>query len=224
MKNLLLAIIMIVASTKLLYAKEYKLDENKRLEIGVSASEQNRIKIVGDRIAEVVGMNGEYLLESEERQGQIFIKPQSGAQDLSFTIISEGGLSQDIKIKPKEGMPGQIIILKGEEKSRTGRLMGVKHLRHEDIAIILKEMSQKNIDIKAQWQDSGDLKVRKILSERAGVYEVEVWELHNNLAKKSIKLSEKQFNTEDNIAAIMLEDLEIDPKDVTKLYKVKYHG
>ena len=222
MKKLMLVLVMMVASTGLLHAKEYKIDENKRLEIAISASEQNRIKIVGDRIAEVVGMNGEYLLESEERQGQIFIKAQTGAQDLSFTIISEGGLNQDIKVKPKEGLPGQIIILKGEEKNE--KLIGTKHARHEDIAIILKEMSQRNIDRKSQWQDRGDLKVRKVLTKRTGIYEVEIWELHNSSFKKSIKLSEKQFNTEGNIAAIMLEDLAIDPKDITKLYKVKYHG
>ena len=46
MKKLMLVLVMMVASTGLLHAKEYKIDENKRLEIAISASEQNRIKIV----------------------------------------------------------------------------------------------------------------------------------------------------------------------------------
>ena len=56
---------------------------------------------------------------------------------------------------------------------------------------VLEEMSQKNIDRKEQWQDKRDLKVRKVLKKRSGIYEVEIWELYNSSLKKSIKLSEK---------------------------------
>ena len=68
MRKILITVFAIITSINLLHAKEYKLDENKRLEVRISATEQNRIKIVGDRILEVVGMNGDYFLESEERQ------------------------------------------------------------------------------------------------------------------------------------------------------------
>jgi hypothetical protein len=224
MKKILITIFAIITSVNLLHAKEYKLDENKRLEVRISATEQNRIKIVGDRIVEVVGMNRDYFLESEERQGQIFIKPKEGAGELSFTVISEGGMSQDIKVKPTEKMGGQIIIIKGAENKSSSKLIGVKHVRQEDIANILKDYSKRGVDTKVEWQVQGDLKIRRVLSEKIGIYEIEIWELQNTLERRSIKLNERQFQTESNIAAIMLEELEIDPKDSTKLYKVKYHG
>ena len=224
MRKILITVFAIITSINLLHAKEYKLDENKRLEVRISATEQNRIKIVGDRILEVVGMNGDYFLESEERQGQIFIKPKEGAGELSFTVISEGGMSQDIKVKPTEKMGGQVIIIKGDENKSSSKWIGVKHVRQEDIANILKDYSKRAVDTKVAWQVQGDLKIRRVLSEKIGIYEIEIWELQNTLEKRSIKLNERQFQTESNIAAIMLEELEIDPKDSTKLYKVKYHG
>ena len=97
-------------------------------------------------------------------------------------------------------------------------------MRQEDIANILKDYSKRAVDTKVAWQVQGDLKIRRVLSEKIGIYEIEIWELQNTLEKRSIKLNERQFQTESNIAAIMLEELEIDPKDSTKLYKVKYHG
>jgi len=53
--------------------QKYGLEENKRIEGYMSRNEANRVKIEGDRIVEVIGMGGEFGLESDERLDQIFV-------------------------------------------------------------------------------------------------------------------------------------------------------
>src|SRR5438445_5990446 len=53
----------------------YSLDERRVLEVPISQEGLTRIKVEDDRILHVFGLSGEYVLETDEDQGQIFIRP-----------------------------------------------------------------------------------------------------------------------------------------------------
>ena len=51
------------------------LDELKIIEVPISQQDLTRITVKEDRILNVFGVTGEYVLEADEDQGQIFIRP-----------------------------------------------------------------------------------------------------------------------------------------------------
>lgn len=51
------------------------LDELKVIEVPISKQDLTRITVKEDRILNVFGVTGEYVLEADEDQGQIFIRP-----------------------------------------------------------------------------------------------------------------------------------------------------
>lgn len=118
------------------------LDELKALEAPISRNGLTRIAVQGDRIAHVFGVTGEYVLEADEVQGQIFIRPTE-SEHLSFqengvkpqtkseqiksnqrhsvqvqpalylTLTTENGKTQDLRLIPQDQNP-EALILKPE--------------------------------------------------------------------------------------------------------------
>lgn len=91
------------------------LNEMKVLEISVSQDGLTRIKVQEDRILHVFGNAGEYVLETDETQGQIFIRPLEGrplegVKPINLTVITEAGHTQDLRLIPKNQVPDALIL------------------------------------------------------------------------------------------------------------------
>lgn len=93
------------------------LAENKRLYAAISATSMNRLAVPNDRISQIFGDDGAFVMQSDELTGQVFIKPSSenGTKPLALTLITENGVTQDLTLDPKEQSP-TTIILKGLTK------------------------------------------------------------------------------------------------------------
>jgi len=50
------------------------LDESRVIEVPISKEDLTRITVQEDRIRNVFGVTGEYVLETDEDQGQVFIR------------------------------------------------------------------------------------------------------------------------------------------------------
>ena len=85
----------------------------------LSKSDFTRIGVEGDRIAQVIGRMDFLILEQDETQGQIFLRPKEGAKVSSrlLSITTEQGLIQDLSLhfmnKPSEA----ILLVKTPEKA-----------------------------------------------------------------------------------------------------------
>lgn len=106
--------------------------DNQTKNITVSAHELSRIFVAGDRIQNVRGLEGAYILTKDNAQGQIYVKPTSPYQAKPFNlfITTEQGRNynllvtasavsgQDIELKPST--PGKEAELweKGTEYSQ----------------------------------------------------------------------------------------------------------
>ena len=88
------------------------LESLRTIEIPIAKEGLTRIAIQDDRILNVFGVTGEYVLEADEDQGQIFIQPVDlgASKPLSLTITTERGHTQDLRLLPKDQVPEALIL------------------------------------------------------------------------------------------------------------------
>ena len=91
------------------------LDELRVIQVPISQESLTRIKVQEDRILHVFGNAGEYVLETDENQGQVFIRPKLSEEEtnikpISLTLTTEGGHTQDLHLIPKHQAPEAIIL------------------------------------------------------------------------------------------------------------------
>jgi hypothetical protein len=225
LKVLYLIIMLLVAFGACKEAKagtqKYYLEESKRIEGYMSKNEANRVRVEGDRIVEVIGLGEEFGLESDEKLGQIFIKllDVNSAKKAVFTIVTEKGKTQDISLKLKKGEGEFVLIRQKEEEKAIEKLIGSKHIRHDEIVSMIKYVRGAPLKGKGRGYLSKSGLEIKFKGDRAvGKYKVEVWSLVYKGKGKKI-LFEKQFAS-DEVAAIMLESRELREGDETTLFKV----
>ncbi|MBS0271672.1 MAG: type-F conjugative transfer system secretin TraK [Proteobacteria bacterium] len=95
------------------------LDELKVIEVPISKQDLTRITVKEDRILNVFGVTGEYVLEADEDQGQVFIRPAglNSNKPIHLTLTTEGGHTQDLRLIPQDKKP-EALILKAEDNSK----------------------------------------------------------------------------------------------------------
>ncbi|HUX79578.1 MAG TPA: type-F conjugative transfer system secretin TraK [Alphaproteobacteria bacterium] len=88
------------------------LDEMKVIEVSISQQGLTRIKVENDRILHVFGIAGEYVLETDTDQGQVFIRPLTldGSHRISLTLTTEAGRTQDLRLIPSHQAPEALIL------------------------------------------------------------------------------------------------------------------
>jgi hypothetical protein len=108
------------------YSADYAINSKKRLEIPIAQSALTRIYVEGDRIHQVFGLEGAYILETEEETGQIFIKPvdENPATPFALTILTEDGVTQDLWLKPVAGPVEAVGLRQGKKKGKVAHLGG----------------------------------------------------------------------------------------------------
>ncbi|MBY0272282.1 MAG: type-F conjugative transfer system secretin TraK [Alphaproteobacteria bacterium] len=122
------------------------LDEMKVLEISIAQDALTRIKVQDDRILQVFGNAGEYVLETDDYQGQIFIRPMPSleavsSKTISLTLTTEAGYTQDLHLLPKKQVPEALILQINTDPNKNEKLASTPLLREEveDLILALKE-------------------------------------------------------------------------------------
>jgi type-F conjugative transfer system secretin TraK len=102
----------------------YPLVDQQSTQVTVSNTEQNRIAVWGDRIQQVFGNEGAFEVQSDEENGQIFFRlakagfgEETSSKPMTITLITEGGLTQDIKLIP-QAVESQSILFKPQSFSK----------------------------------------------------------------------------------------------------------
>ncbi len=108
--------------TSCLALQTYPLVDQQSTKVIISNTEQNRIAVLGDRIQQVFGAEGTFDVQTDEEGGQIFLivaktgfnsalQASSLVKPMTITIITEEGLTQDLKLVP-QSIESQSILLK----------------------------------------------------------------------------------------------------------------
>ena len=107
-------LILFLAGTTVHAATIRSLDEMRVIEVPISQQGLTRLKVQDDRILHVFGNAGEYVLETDENQGQIFVRPTplegTPSKPISLTLTTESGHTQDLRLVPKDQAPEALIL------------------------------------------------------------------------------------------------------------------
>ena len=102
----------LLLSTEASAIQNLSLIDHQRSSLTISQHQLNRIAVRGDRIHQVFGVDENLHVETDEQGGQIFIKcAHPHAHPVSLTIITEGGLTQDLTLTP-EDVEAQTVLFK----------------------------------------------------------------------------------------------------------------
>lgn len=101
-------------------AQVYSLNDLHVIEAEISRQGLTRITVKDDRILNVFGITGEYVLETDEDQGQIFIRPMGpgSLNPISLTLTTEKGRTQDLHLSPKDKAPEALILQAAENSAK----------------------------------------------------------------------------------------------------------
>ena len=120
-------------------AQSYVLNQERRIEAQISATHINRIQVEGDRIAAVYGASDTVTLEPDEVGGQLFLKSHGVNRPLNplyLTLITEGGLSQDLKLISHESEAQTLIFKSSVEEENFSTFCSSETLRSNILEIM----------------------------------------------------------------------------------------
>jgi type-F conjugative transfer system secretin TraK len=134
------------------------LDDMKVIEVSISQQDLTRIAVAEDRIFNVFGIAGEYVLEADEEQGQIFIRPTDSGfsafdgtsfKPLNLTLTTEKGHTQDLRLIPKDQAP-EALILKVDamnEETRVKEKLVQSPISRDEVEALLQACQDNRIPL-----------------------------------------------------------------------------
>ncbi|OJW46252.1 MAG: hypothetical protein BGO67_08525 [Alphaproteobacteria bacterium 41-28] len=212
----------------------HPLDETKVIEVEISRQGLTRINVKEDRIINVFGVNGEYTLEADEDQGQVFIRPTGpGAfKPIHLTLTTEGGHTQDLRLIPKDQYP-EALVLKAEENTENASLREKRDLvpiTRDEIEVLMNACRENRIPlgyklIPIDWRGviPLDLKapehshlIRALQGEKLRTLTFEV----RNTSQTPLILSEQAFGKSRHTIAVWIEKKLIKPGEGTSIHVI----
>jgi type-F conjugative transfer system secretin TraK len=106
-------------------------NEEERIVVKISNKSMNRLSVEGDRIQEVIGLNESVSVEKDGNHGHMFLKvPENSSEKIEVTLITEGGLVQDLTLQPINQSSTTLILKTGEgEPSSSPSSHSSKHAK-----------------------------------------------------------------------------------------------
>lgn len=137
-KNLIGFIMLVIVGAwgQIALAKDYLVSQGTQVKVNISAKGVNRIAIENDRIAQVIGNEDEYFVESDPNLGQVFLTSAlKSSSEISIRFLTERDKIIDAKLVVDQIDPQTIIFkYKGEEESKLSNINGTDTLK--SVAVI----------------------------------------------------------------------------------------
>jgi type-F conjugative transfer system secretin TraK len=210
-------------------SQNFHLNPGSKIQGVISSKELNRIAVKDDRISQIFGVSGHFVVESDENHGQIFIKStDSGNKDnLALTIVTEKGITQDLYLKQKD-ISSQFIELQHKTSNTKKAEIWEKLSPFKQTLVKLMQcmirgqsVSGYEVQINEQSRDIwSDIRINQLQIFSGSKLQGIVFKI-TNIDKVSKFLHEKRFKFFKNIAAIAIENNRLEPGESTKLYVIK---
>lgn len=108
--KLLILLSMLLINVDVL-AQDYIVPTNSQVVASISDKGVNRIAIENDRIAQVIGNEDEYIIESDSSLGQVFLSTELKAtKEISVRFVTEREKIIDVKLTIKQIEPQTIVF------------------------------------------------------------------------------------------------------------------
>ena len=203
--------------------------DNKRLEANIAANAMNRIAVVNDRIVNIFGDEGTFVVQTEEHTGQVFIKPttENGDQPLAITLITENGITQDLTLNPIKLKPTTLILKptsRVKQYNAPSEMSGFaarnQTLQDQWIQVmkqaVLGELAEVETRLVPKARKVAGFKLNYEKCYQAGSLLVQVW-IIKNTTKTAQELPEKNFFKNGDLALSLLKRL-LQPNEKTAMY------
>lgn len=203
--------------------------EDEKIKVKISLQDLNRMSFKDDRIKNIYGGDGSFILEHDESFGQVFLKPtlENGKKPIHLTIITEKGMIQDLMLLPQD-IPSETIVVRGGaqqedvenweqgDRYKTRLIDLICHLV-QGKAPTGFEVKEVEEDI-SEWKDVEMTRVRVLKGSK---YQGEVI-LVSNMKLVPITLNEKLFASQRAVKAVSLEKFKLMPGETVELYRVSH--
>jgi hypothetical protein len=140
-----------------------------------------------------------------------------------FSIITEGGRTQDFKMSPK-GISGETIIIEGYMKglisdNAKGEI-GVRHSKHQELIEVIKKAALEEGQIEGATKEKIlGLSAVVLSDEIIDGYQVKTFEVENDL-ESGMEIDERYFADESGACAVATEKVYINPGERARVYVV----
>lgn len=225
----LLNLIIIVAVINVAIAGELNgnnvltMAANRRLEAKIAANTINRLAVVNDRILNVFGEEDTFTMQTDERTGQVFIKPlNNSGQELFITLITENGITQDLTLIPSLSQAATIIL---KPAVNNVSLPPIHMPRKERSLELIKQAVLGQLPLtkhKPKARHAAGLELKFSKCYQAGELLVNVWQV-KNISKTTQQLQEAQFFNKGDLA-LSLQHRLLPEKAITLLYILEHHA
>lgn len=201
------------------------LDPLNSIEAPISSGNLTRIAVKEDRILNIFGNSDEYVLEADEDQGQVFIRPLIFHKPISLTLTTEAGHTQDLRLVPKDQPPEALILTTGEKDKQEATQIAIPRNEVETLLHACQEgripLGYKVAPLDLTTLKGSPLLIRELRGEklRGLTYEI------SNLSKISLILSEMAFvkklhHIKPDIIAILMPKKTLTPGEKTYVHVV----
>lgn len=176
----------------------YPLVDQQRTEIPISQDTYTRIGVQDDRIQQIFGAEGVFDIETDEDQGQIFLKPVNPhlKKPVCLSIVTEGGLTQDLKLIPKEGDAISILFKPALVQTTPPKLKSYKTTLLEFIKAIVEGDPNDSYEVKplkaCDRKLDPSLKLEPLKLYRGELYEGRKFKV-TNVSQYPLTLSEDRL-------------------------------
>ena len=217
-----------VMATPCFALQTYKLVDQHKTQATISKKQHTRIAVEDDRIQQIFGADGQFNVESDEERGQIFLKPLSeGSKAISITIVTESGLTQDLRLIPKS-VEAQSILFRPAVSAQTTVIE--KKARSAEISDLMQAMMSGNIvpDYDTTPLKKADRKLSKsyeltpVSVYRGKYFTGRIYTLTNR-HKHTVTLRETQLSGNRDIA-ISIGSKTLSPKQQTRVFIISKTG
>jgi hypothetical protein len=231
--------------------QQINLAENKRIEASICMDSMNRISVANDRITQIFGDEGTFESQNDEATGQIFLKPTAvnGSKNLSLTLITEQGITQDLTLIPTSKSPQTLILIRETNSSVPKNAKNIEQQTEpnlnfattlpaqEQLLKILKQAIHNQLptfdeEISHRQLSNDSISLTSTQSWKAGPYIVDAL-IVENTSEKPLELQEKDFYQAGDLAISFYNKETHKPTtlpkvlngdDKTTLYVVRYLG
>ncbi len=201
--------------------------DGKSLSAIVSTTALNRIAIEGDRIASVKGISGQFQMDKDSEQGQIFIQPTVGtnSEPLHLFLTTEKGCTYSLKLSTHELAAETIVLVPSGPHSAVTKweksnpydviissIVKALHNGTELEGLIVEDHKKSMPRVRG-----ATIRLRKVC--RGDRLQGELYEVANPL-RTAIQLEEPWFY-KPGVRAIAILHKALGPKDKTKLFIVR---
>ncbi len=203
------------------------VSDGKPLSAIVSTKALNRIAIEGDRITSVKGISGQFQMDKDQQQGQIFIQPTvvDNSEPVHLFLTTEKGFTYSLKLETHDLAAENIILVPSGQHSAVA-----KWEKSNPYDVIISSIV-KALNNGAELEGFIAEDYKKSLPRVHGVtvtlkkvyrgdrLQGELYEI-GNPRKRSIQL-EEQFFYKNGVRAIAILHKSLAPKDKTRLFIVR---